>query len=124
MRLLKIILLVLLALDAAYLLAQSGGKTGSQKPAAGAPPDKAAVQRGQAAYQRYCAICHFNASTAKKVGPGLKNLYKRGAFADGKKVEDATVQAWIEAGGKNMPGFKDSINAEQLRNLIAYLKTL
>ncbi len=124
MRLLKIILLVLLALDAAYLLAQSGGKTGSQKSTAGAPPDKAVIQRGNAVYQRYCAICHFNASAAKKVGPGLKGLYKRGTFADGNKAGDAAVRAWIEAGGKNMPGFKDSINAEQRRDLIAYLKTL
>ena len=30
----------------------------------------------------------------------------------------------IEKGGKDMPGFKDSVNADQMRELVAYLKTL
>ena len=75
-------------------------------------------------YEERCAICHFSDSTAKKIGPGLKSLYSRGKFADGKKVDDGTVASWIENGGKDMPGFKDSLKPEQIRALVAYLKSL
>lgn len=71
-----------------------------------------------------CAVCHYSSSRAKKIGPGLKDLSKRGKFSDGKPVDEASLRAWIDRGGKNMPAFKDSLNADQKRQLMAYLKTL
>lgn len=53
----------------------------------------------------------------------MKGMYAR-PFSDGKKVTDAGVAKWIEAGGKNMPGFKDDVKPEQVRALISYIKTL
>jgi mono/diheme cytochrome c family protein len=50
-------------------------------------------------------------------------MYAR-AFSNGKKVTDASLTRWIEAGGKNMPGFKETVKAEQVRALISYIKTL
>jgi mono/diheme cytochrome c family protein len=79
---------------------------------------------GKDLFNQHCASCHFPETTAQKIGPGLKGLYKRSAFADGKKVTDATVTRWIEAGGKDMPGFKETLKPEQIRALISYLKTL
>jgi mono/diheme cytochrome c family protein len=79
---------------------------------------------GKDLFNQHCASCHFTETTAQKIGPGLKGLYKRQTFADGKKVTDATVTRWIEAGGKDMPGFKETLKPEQLRALISYLKTL
>jgi mono/diheme cytochrome c family protein len=79
---------------------------------------------GKDLFNQHCASCHFTETTAQKIGPGLKGLYKRQTFADGKKITDATVTRWIEAGGKDMPGFKESLKPEQLRALISYLKTL
>ena len=109
----------------AYLTLAGTGFLLAQKPAPNASaPDKAAVERGQALYKRHCAVCHFDSSAAKKVGPGMKGIYQRGKFADGKKVDDAGMQAWIENGGKNMPGFKTALNPDQLRDLLAYLRTL
>ncbi len=60
----------------------------------------------------------------KKIGPGLKGLTARGKFSDGKKVDDESLKAWIEKGGKDMPGFKDSLNDAEIRDQIAYLRTL
>jgi len=82
------------------------------------------VAGGKAVFDQSCAICHFSESTAQKIGPGLKNLYTRLRFADGKRVDDVTVTHWIESGGKNMPGFKDALKPAQIHALIAYLKTL
>jgi mono/diheme cytochrome c family protein len=78
---------------------------------------------GNDLFQEHCASCHFATTTAQKIGPGLKGMYAR-PFSDGKKVTDAGLVKWIEAGGKNMPGFKETIKAEQVRALISYLKTL
>ncbi len=108
---------------AASAVAQSPEKNTGAK-ATGAAPSAADLEKGKKIYDAQCAICHFSKSTAKKVGPGLKELWKRGKFADGKRVDDDSLRTWIEKGGKNMPGFKDSLSAEQVRALIAYLKTL
>jgi cytochrome c2 len=81
------------------------------------------VVSGKGLFQEHCASCHFAETTAQKIGPGLKGMYAR-PFADGKKVTDAGLTKWIESGGKNMPGFKETIKAEQIRVLIVYLKTL
>lgn len=79
---------------------------------------------GKGLFQQHCASCHYAETTAQKIGPGLKGLSVRGTFANGKKVTDAGLTKWIEDGGKNMPGFKDSIKSEQIRTLISYVKTL
>ncbi len=110
----------------AFLFAQSPRKDsyGHKPSGANGALDNAAVDRGRAVYKRSCAVCHFETSTAKKVGPGMKGIYKRGTYADGKAVDDASMRVWIEKGGKDMPGFKDSLKPERVSDLIAYLKTL
>ncbi len=79
---------------------------------------------GKDLFQQHCASCHFTETAAQKIGPGLKGLYPRLTFSDGKKVTDASLTKWIEAGGKNMPGFKENMKPEQIRELISYIKTL
>jgi cytochrome c2 len=84
----------------------------------------AAIARGTIVYRERCAICHFSESDAKKIGPGLRGIYKRGKFTDGSRLDDATLEKWILNGGKNMPPFKPVLNPNQVRDLITYLKTL
>jgi mono/diheme cytochrome c family protein len=79
---------------------------------------------GNELFQQHCASCHYAETAAQKIGPGLKGLWSRGAFANGKKVTDAGLTKWIEDGGKNMPGLKESLNPEQIRALISYVKSL
>jgi len=87
-------------------------------------PSAEKIAKGKELFGTWCEICHFDKSSEKKVGPGLKGLPKRGKFADGRKVDEANLRAWIEKGGKDMPGFGDSLKAEEIQNLIAYIKTL
>ena len=82
------------------------------------------MARGKIVYRRRCEICHFSESEALKVGPGLKGIYKRGKYANGGKVDDASMEKWILDGGKNMPPFKGVIDPAQISDLIDYLKTL
>jgi len=78
---------------------------------------------GKEVFRQNCSACHFTETTVQKIGPGLKDLYKR-TFSNGRRVTDATLEKWIEAGGKDMPGFKESVKPEQIRALISYIKTL
>ena len=89
--------------------AQSEKKKQDGKKAESAKAVAATAAKGKAVYEEWCEICHFKETTEKKVGPGLKGLAKRGKFADGRKVDDASLRVWIEKGGKDMPGFGDSI---------------
>ncbi len=119
----RTLLCLSLAAICTVAFAQSPGKGSEPKkdvPAASAGD----VARGKVTYQRNCTICHHAASTAKKIGPGLKGIYKVGKFADGKPVSDETMRVWIEDGGKDMPQFKNTLKPAQLADLIAYMKTL
>ena len=109
----------------ALLLAQVPGKNASgQQSAGGSPASPAEIEQGKKLFNTQCAICHYSASPAKKIGPGLRGLARRGTYADGKLVDDASLREWLEKGGKNMPGLKGALNAEQIRELVVYLKTL
>ena len=87
--------------------------------------NSAAATRGKDIFQKKCAICHYADSDAKKIGPGLKGLYKRGTFTvNPSKVTDENLKNWIENGDSLMPGLKDSLDAAQIKDVIAYVKTL
>jgi cytochrome c len=107
--------------------AYAQAKTPSNKKATIAPlpgGNSAAIARGRIVYKDRCAICHFSESDARKIGPGLKGLYKRGKFADGGRVDDATIENRILNGGKDMPPFRPVLSSNQIRDLLAYLRTI
>jgi len=105
---------------ASFSIAQNANT--AARPAAKNPAEAAAS--GKEVYRQRCASCHFNESAAQKIGPGLKGIYARGTFADGRKVDDASLARWINSGGKDMPAFKEVLKLEQVRDLISYLRTL
>jgi len=96
-----------------------------REPAAGWRALAAAVKRGHDVFQEKCSICHFDTSEAKKIGPGLKGLNKRGTFSvNGNKVTDENLKTWIENGDSLMPPFKEALEEAQIKDVIAYVKTL
>ena len=102
----------------AALLAQDSGKKSSGANAA-------TVARGKSLFQQKCAVCHYDTSDQKKIGPGLKGLNKRGTFTvNGNKVTDENLKTWIENGDQLMPPFKDVLEPGQIKDVIAYVKTL
>ncbi|HKM80277.1 MAG TPA: cytochrome c [Candidatus Acidoferrum sp.] len=85
----------------------------------------ATVARGKTLFQQKCSVCHYDTSDQKKIGPGLKGLSKRGTFSvNGNKITDETLKTWIENGDQLMPGLKDSLDVSQIKDVIAYVKTL
>ena len=87
--------------------------------------NSAAVGRGKTVFQQKCSVCHYDNSEQKKIGPGLKGLSKRGTFSvNGNKITDESLKAWIENGDQLMPPFKEVLEAGQIKDVIAYVKTL
>lgn len=89
-----------------------------------AATSRAAMANGKLIYDHKCEACHFSTSDEKKIGPGLAGLMKRPRFKNGMTADDAHLRRVIERGGKDMPGFRDSLKDRQIRDLIAYVKTL
>jgi cytochrome c len=87
--------------------------------------DAAAVARGKDTFEKKCAICHYADNDQKKIGPGLKGISKRGTFTvNNNKVTDETLKTWIENGDTLMPPFKDVLEPAQIKDVVAYVKTL
>ncbi|GAC1670282.1 MAG: hypothetical protein PVS2B2_28210 [Candidatus Acidiferrum sp.] len=103
-------------------LAQNG--PAKKKAAAGAAA-AAAIERGKTVFQSKCALCHYADNDQKKIGPGLKGLSKRGTFTvNSNKVTDENLKEWIENGDELMPPFKEALEPAQIKDVIAYVKTL
>ena len=93
--------------------------------ASGPATNNAAVARGKTLFQQKCSVCHYDTSDQKKIGPGLKGLSKRGTFTvNGNKITDDSLKTWIENGDQLMPPFKDVLEPGQIKDVIAYVKTL
>lgn len=81
------------------------------------------AEKGKEVFQQ-CGVCHHTDSVDKKLGPGLKGLFKKAKLANGKPANDANVLAVINEGGNGMPAYKDILTSEEKDHLMAYLKTL
>lgn len=94
----------------------------------GAAYARAAEKEGDAAKGKevfeQCGVCHNADSDEKKMGPGLKGLFKKEKMNNGKKPNDANVRSMINNGGNGMPSYQDMLSEDEKTDLIAYLKTL
>ena len=84
---------------------------------------KGDAAKGKEVFQQ-CATCHDPDSDEKKIGPGLKGLFKKDKLTSGKKPTEANVRARIDEGGAGMPPYKELLSDQEKDDLIAYLKTL
>jgi cytochrome c len=114
---------------AALAMAMAGmvlAQDSSTKPAAKQTGAKGSATKGKDIFSEKCSMCHNADSDQKKIGPGLKGLSKRGTFSvkPDVKVTDANLKNWIENGDSLMPPFKDVLDEQQIKDVIAYVKTL
>ena len=115
------------------VLAVAGALLAQDQPEKPAPAEKkpaahsaaGSATRGKDVFEKKCAMCHFADNDAKKIGPGLKGLSKRGTFTvNGNKVTTQSLTTWIENGDSLMPGMKDVLEPAQIKDVVAYVKTL
>jgi cytochrome c len=115
--------IAILALGGALLAQDQPAKTNTKK-SAGHGSSGSAV-KGKEVFDKKCAICHFAETDQKKIGPGLKGISKRGTFTvNGNKVTEESLKTWIENGDTLMPGMKETLEPEQIKDVIAYVRTL
>ena len=111
----------LLGMSVAVLAQDPPAKTPAKKTTA----SKGSPTKGKEVFDQKCGICHFADSDAKKIGPGLKGISKRGTFSvNNNKFTDDSLKTWIENGDSLMPPFKDVLDEQQIKDVIAYVKTL
>jgi mono/diheme cytochrome c family protein len=97
----------------------------AKKSSGGTKAPAAAAARGKEVFDKKCSVCHYADSDAKKIGPGLKGISKRGTFTvNSNKVTDESLKTWIENGDNLMPGLKDTLEQAQIKDVVAYVKTL
>jgi cytochrome c len=107
---------------ASAVYAQDDAKPAPKKSESGS---SAAVARGKEVFEKKCAVCHYADSDAKKIGPGLKGIGKRGTFTvNNNKVTDESLKTWIENGDTMMPPFKEVLEPAQIKDVVAYVKSL
>lgn len=117
--------ITLLAIASALAAQNPESTTPKKKSSNGSQGSAAAVARGKEIFEKKCAVCHYADSDAKKIGPGLKGISKRGSFTvNNSKVTDETLKTWIANGDSLMPPFKDVLTPSEVSDVVAYVKTL
>ena len=112
-------LAILFSGGSSYLLAQS--KPGATQPVAEKLSEEAV--RGEGLFLQRCSLCHLprklKFGSPPVIGPSLS-----GQFKDATPDQMKVLRGFILKGGPDMPGFQYGLEAKEVDDLIAYLKTL
>ena len=106
----------------------SAGAVAAVDPAAGlASLDPAAIVRGEALFSQNCAVCH--GADARGDGPSAASLSRPPAnLTSGHSLmhSDDDYDYWITNGieGTDMPGFGGKLQDGEIRDVIAYVRSL
>ncbi|MBI3950584.1 MAG: VOC family protein [Acidobacteria bacterium] len=80
------------------------------------------VERGKTIFQAQCSLCH-KVTEERSVGPGLKGVLQQPTFSStGEAATEENLKKLILQGTPGMP--KIPLAEEEVRDLLAYLKTL
>jgi mono/diheme cytochrome c family protein len=80
---------------------------------------------GRKIYDAQCDRCHEPYSTRGKKGPGLQGVFQKKYLPiSGLPANDERVTDIIRLGRKEMPGFSQTLNGEDIQDLLAYMHTL
>jgi mono/diheme cytochrome c family protein len=85
--------------------------------------DKGDAEKGKAAFQQRCLICHFEDSAEKKIGPGLAGI-KDGQLPSGKEATGGNILENLNKGGNGMPAFEKMLSEEEKVDIVAYVLRL
>lgn len=88
----------------------------------GLNPQQAA---GRKIYDSNCDRCHEPYSTRGKKGPGLKGVFQNKYLPiSGLPANDDRVTDIVRLGRKEMPGYSQTLNQQEIDDLLAYMHTL
>jgi len=82
------------------------------------------IEKGENLFVSKCAFCHHSDRKDKKVGPGLKGIFKEKFLPASKKaVTRENIRNQIKSPLANMPAFPD-LSEQDIQDIIAYLRVL
>ncbi len=88
----------------------------------GLNPQQAA---GRKLYDNYCDRCHEPYSSRGKKGPPMKGVFKQPYLSiSGLPANDERVGEIVKYGRSKMEGFGQVMNDQQIKDLLAYMRTL
>jgi mono/diheme cytochrome c family protein len=80
---------------------------------------------GRQIYDHHCDRCHEPYSTRGKKGPSLHGVFQHKYLSlSGLPANDERVTDIIRLGRNEMPAYAQTLNAQELQDLLAYLHTL
>ncbi len=80
---------------------------------------------GRRIYDDRCDRCHEPYSTRGKKGPGLKGIFQHKYLSlSGLPANDERVTDIVRLGRNEMPGYSQTLNSQDIQDLLAYLHTL
>lgn len=80
---------------------------------------------GRKIYDAHCDRCHEAYSTRGKKGPGLKGVFQHKYLSlSGLPANEERVTDIIRLGRNEMPGYSQTLSAQDIQDLLAYLHTL
>jgi mono/diheme cytochrome c family protein len=79
---------------------------------------------GHGVYQAHCAQCHYDRKDAPLHGPALIGMFKKPYLTSGAPANDERVTATIVHGRNLMPAQGNTLDPQDLDDLLAYLHTL
>ena len=80
---------------------------------------------GRKIYDQHCDRCHEPYSTRGKKGPGLKEVFQHQYLPlSGLPANDERVADIVNHGRNEMPGFSQTLSAQDVQDLLAYMHTL
>lgn len=79
---------------------------------------------GHAVFQAHCVACHNDRRDAPLNGPSMVGVFKKQYLPSGMPANDERATATIVHGRNMMPAQGNTMDAQDLDDLLAYLHTL
>jgi cytochrome c2 len=109
--------------SAGYFFLVTGRTTGADEPVS-VLDTTADAQSGKMLFDNQCSFCHHADKTDSKLGPGLKGVLKGETLpASGRPATAENVTQQLLNPYQSMPSFS-SLSEQEVKDLVAYLKTL
>jgi mono/diheme cytochrome c family protein len=80
--------------------------------------------QGHAVFQAHCAQCHYDRKDKPLHGPPMLGVFKRPTLPSGAPANDERVTGTILRGHGLMPAMGNTMNQQDIEDLLAYLHTL
>jgi mono/diheme cytochrome c family protein len=80
--------------------------------------------RGHGVFQAHCAVCHYDRRDGALHGPPMLGVFKKPSLPSGAPANDERVTATVLHGHGLMPALGNTMDQQDLDDLLAYLHTL